>query len=130
MNTDTWSTKTKFPAKREQMNKNKKTWKRPIVSKYINLTQVSDIMQNIQAAGDHNSEEDSDSSSGSIHVYKYKKVENKVRPVPAVMPEDVKVTRKFPEDPLKNLATLPTHPPEFIPSERLTQERMDSLKIK
>jgi len=62
-------------------------------------------------------------------VFKYKKVENRVRPVPAVMPEDVKVKRTFPNDPLSNLPVLPTHPPEFSPTEKMTQERMDKLEI-
>jgi len=43
-----------------------------------------------------------------VQVFKYKKVENRIRPVPAVMPEDVKVRRTFPRDPLENLPVLPT----------------------
>ena len=62
-------------------------------------------------------------------AFKYKKVENRVRPVPAVMPEDIKVKRTFPNDPLSNLPVLPTHPPEFSPTEKMTQERMDKLDI-
>ena len=62
-------------------------------------------------------------------AFKYKKVENRVRPVPAVMPEDVKVKRTIPNDPLSNLPVLPTHPPEFSPTEKMTQERMDKLDI-
>ena len=64
-----------------------------------------------------------------VQVFKYKKVENRVRPVPAVMPEDVKVHRTFPQDPLENLPILPTHAPEFIPTSRITQQRMDELDI-
>jgi hypothetical protein len=45
------------------------------------------------------------------------------------MPEDVKVIHTFPEDPLKNLPALPTHPPEFIPTLRMTQEWMDRLAV-
>ena len=125
------SPNTKFPAKGGHTN-HKKTWKRQIISRYINLAQVNEIIYDLQTAGDYDSTSDpgsSEESSENIRVYKYKKVENKVRPVPAVMPEDVKVTRSFPEDPLKNLSTLPTHPPEFVPSNRLTQERMETLDI-
>ena len=43
-----------------------------------------------------------------VQVFKYKKVENRIRPVPTVMPEDVKVRRTFPRDPLENLPVLPT----------------------
>lgn len=71
-------------------------------------------------------DEDFDSE---IHVYKYKKVEDKIRPVPAVIPEDFKVRRTFPHDPLSNLPVLPTHPPEFVPTKKISQERMDKLDI-
>ena len=43
----------------------------------------------------------------------YKRVDRKVKPVPAVFPEEAKVIRKFPEDPLSSLVDLPTHPPSF-----------------
>ena len=72
--------------------------------------------------------EDSGLEPGA-RVLKYKKVEDRIRPVPAVMPEDVKVRRVFPEDPLMNLPVLPTHPPEFSPTPKVTQERMDKLGI-
>ena len=62
-------------------------------------------------------------------VLKYKTVDKKVRPVPMQFPEDMKVHRQFPEDPIHNLPTLPYHPPEFIPTTKVTSERMDSLKI-
>ena len=45
------------------------------------------------------------------------------------MPEDVKVKRTFSNNPLSNLSVLPTHPPEFSPTEKMTQERMDKLDI-
>ena len=59
----------------------------------------------------------------------YKRVDRKVKPVPAVFPEEAKVIRKFPEDPLSSLVDLPTHPPSFKPNGRLTQERLESMKI-
>ena len=45
------------------------------------------------------------------------------------MPEDVKVRHTLPEDPLKNLLTLPSCAPKYVPTERVTQERMDKLGI-
>ena len=62
-------------------------------------------------------------------VLKYKKVDKKIRPVPTRIPNHMKVIRRFPEDPLKNLPILPFHPPKFCPTTRITKERMDSLAI-
>ena len=59
----------------------------------------------------------------------YKPVDRKHQPVPATFPEDARVTRQFPEDPLLSLKPLSTHPPDFIPSLELTQEWLDILKI-
>ena len=47
----------------------------------------------------------------------YKRVDKKVKPVPGIFPEDARVIRQFPEDPLHTLTSLPTHPPDFVPSE-------------
>ena len=62
-------------------------------------------------------------------VLKYKKVDQKVRPIPTKIPEHMKVRRRFPEDPLHNLPILPHHPPLFHPTTRVTEERMESLGI-
>ena len=62
-------------------------------------------------------------------VLKYKTVDKKIRPVPTRFPENMKVRRQFPEDPLRNLSILPYYPPEFTPTDRVTEERMESLKI-
>ena len=62
-------------------------------------------------------------------VLKYKKVDQKIRPVPMLIPESMKVHRKFPRDPLLNLPTMPYHPPQFKPSVRVTEERMADLGI-
>ena len=59
----------------------------------------------------------------------YKRVDRKVKPVPAVFPEDAKVTRQFPEDPMDSLAPLPTCPPEFRENGRLTLERLTTMDI-
>jgi len=60
---------------------------------------------------------------------KYKKVDVRVRPVPGVFPQEATVYRQFPNDPLENLPPLPRRPPTFVPTAKLSQERMDSIKV-
>jgi transposase InsO family protein len=62
-------------------------------------------------------------------VFAYKKVAKKVHPVAASLPEDFRVIRRRPEDPLLSLPQLPTQPPPFSPGPRLTQERFEELDI-
>jgi len=62
-------------------------------------------------------------------VLKYKKVDKKIRPIPMLIPESMKAHRKFPRDPLANLSALPSHPPKFRPSAKVTEERMADLGI-
>ena len=59
----------------------------------------------------------------------YKTVDKKIKPVKGVFPEDARVIRQFPEDPLMSLPTLPFDPPDFVPTERITQERLQELNI-
>ncbi|EPT00587.1 hypothetical protein FOMPIDRAFT_1105668, partial [Fomitopsis schrenkii] len=59
----------------------------------------------------------------------YKRVDRRVRPVPGVFPEDARVERRFPDDPLTTLPVLSATPPEFEPGERLTQARLDDMHI-
>ncbi|KAG2346603.1 hypothetical protein BDR05DRAFT_1047942 [Suillus weaverae] len=61
--------------------------------------------------------------------FAYKKVANKVRPVPTTMPAHARIIRKLPEDPLLSLPSLSPTPPAFIPCKRLTQEHMDDLGV-
>jgi len=60
---------------------------------------------------------------------KYKKVDVRVRPVPGVFPQEATVRRQFPNDPLANLLPLPRQPPEFIPTAKITEERMKAIGI-
>ena len=62
-------------------------------------------------------------------VLKYKKVDQKVRPISMMLPEDFCTIQHIPEDPLFLLPTLPTHLPEFMPGEHLTQECLDRLML-
>ena len=59
----------------------------------------------------------------------YKKVVNKVRPMPASLPEDFCNVHCFPEDLLLMLPSLPTSPPDFVPGLRLTEEHLDALDL-
>jgi hypothetical protein len=69
------------------------------------------------------------SIDATASVLKYKKVAQKVRPVPATLPEDFRNIRRIPVDPLLSLPPLPTRPPDFTPGARLTQERLDDLAL-
>lgn len=78
---------------------------------------------------DIDSDYDEDDPDLVKYGLKYKKVQHKVHPRSIPMPEDQKPQRRFPEDPLKNLPTLPYRPPDFLPSAKITSERMEELAI-
>ena len=59
----------------------------------------------------------------------YKKVANRVKPVATTLPEEFRIVRRVPHDPLADLPTLPEHPPDFTPGKRYTAERMMKQKI-
>ena len=59
----------------------------------------------------------------------YKKAAQKVHPVSGTFPESARVRRSIPYDPLETLPPLSTTPPEFIPTSRLTEERMKGLNV-
>lgn len=63
------------------------------------------------------------------HALVYKPVAKKVRTVSTTMPPEFRITRKLPDDPLAGMPPLPTHPPEFVPGIRFTQERLDKLDL-
>lgn len=58
---------------------------------------------------------------------KYKPVAQKVRPIYGDLPDKFRIKREILGDPLKDLPTLPTHPPEFTPHGRYTQERKEDM---
>ena len=74
----------------------------------------------------YSSHSDSEPPKASL---KYKVVDKKVRPIPMQIPEHQQTRRQIPEDPLLNLPFLPFHPPTFVPSSKLTEERMETLAI-
>ena len=60
---------------------------------------------------------------------KYKKVANKTRPVATTLPEEYRIVRRLPAEPLKELPVLPINPGVFTPGERYTQERYKAMEI-
>jgi len=65
----------------------------------------------------------------TTHALAYKPVARKVRSVLAPVDEEFQVTQSLPDDPLAGMIPLPTHPPDFIPRKRFTQERADTLDL-
>ena len=59
----------------------------------------------------------------------YKKVTNLIRLVQTTLPEEYRIVHHIPSDPLLSLLVLPTHPPDFIPSEKFTEERREKMNI-
>jgi hypothetical protein len=59
----------------------------------------------------------------------YKPVAKRIQPVATTLPEDYRIIRRRPNDPLLTLPPVLTSPPPFKPGKRLTQERLDALKI-
>lgn len=70
------------------------------------------------------------SPTGSHPVYTaYKRVDRKVRPVPGIFPEDAKVIRQIPEDPLLTLPPLSPNPPDFQPTVKMTYDRIKAFNL-
>lgn len=61
--------------------------------------------------------------------YVYKPVDRKVKPVPGVFPEDARVIRNIPENPLDTLPPLPKSPPNFIPTAKISEELLKEINI-
>lgn len=74
-------------------------------------------------------DEDIISFGGPQAYTAYKRVDKKIKPVPATIPEESKVIRRFPENPLDSLPPLPVNPPDFVPNGRLTEERLQEMKL-
>lgn len=70
-----------------------------------------------------------DCREGTFAFTAYKRVDKKVKPIPTTFPEDCLVRRCIPEDPLLTLPPLPYHPPNFVPTYRISEERMDILDV-
>jgi transposase InsO family protein len=60
----------------------------------------------------------------------YKRVDKKIKPVSTSFPvEECYVHRRIPVNPLLTLPKLPFYPPEFLPTRKITTERLKILKI-
>jgi len=73
--------------------------------------------------------EDLDNEIGQWCLGTYKRVDQKVKPVPSRYPEDAHVHHQFPENPLDSLTPLTPLPPDFIPTKKLTNEHLASMKL-
>ena len=65
----------------------------------------------------------------SLSLTAYKRVAQKVKPVPTTFPGDCTVRRIIPEDPMLTLPPLPYHPPDFLPTSRITMDRIKILDV-
>lgn len=65
----------------------------------------------------------------TFETYAYKKVENRTKPVATTLPEEFRIERRIPGNPLADLPQLPTKPPDFTPGERYTQERKEQMPV-
>jgi len=45
------------------------------------------------------------------------------------LPEEYCIVQRIPSYPLLSLPILPTHPPDFIPSKKFTQEHREKMNI-
>lgn len=65
-----------------------------------------------------------------VYIRKYKPVAKKINAVPATLPEEFRIIRHFPEDPLLSLPKVPIKAHPFEPGKRLTLERWEEIKKK
>ena len=73
----------------------------------------------------------SQADRGLTPVYitrKYKPVAKRIKPVPTTLPEQFRIQRRPVPNALDDIPALPTHPPDFVPSKRYTQEQKDANK--
>jgi hypothetical protein len=66
---------------------------------------------------------------GVVYKRKYRKAEDRIQPIATQLPEEFRIVRNIIRDPLENMLVLPTHPPEFFPGLRYTQERYEKLHL-
>jgi len=59
----------------------------------------------------------------------YKHVGRKIHPVSCTFPENCYIQCQIPEDPLLSLLLLPTCPPEFTPTQKITEEYKKILNV-
>lgn len=72
---------------------------------------------------------DSDLNPHEAANFAYKKVANRIKPVATTLPENFRIVRRIPTDPLETLPILPLQPPDFTPGIRYTNERKEAMKV-
>ncbi|KAJ6552538.1 hypothetical protein B0H10DRAFT_1829468, partial [Mycena sp. CBHHK59/15] len=72
---------------------------------------------------------DLDNGEPTMSYTAYKRVDQKVKPISTTQPRGAQVRRTIPVDPLISLPELSPISPAFIPSSRLTAERLKELEI-
>jgi len=65
----------------------------------------------------------------ALAALRYKKAANRVHPIQTTLHEEHHILHCIPSDPLISLPVLPKHPPDFIPSEKFTEERREKMNI-
>ena len=64
----------------------------------------------------------------SVYASKYKPVALKTRPVVQELPAEFRIKREIIGDPLAEMPKLSPNPPDFVPTGRYTQERMEKIE--
>ena len=67
--------------------------------------------------------------AASTLAFIYKKVANKTCPVATTLPKDFRIIRLDHPDPLTDMLPLPTNPPNFAPTGRITRECHHQMEI-
>ena len=67
--------------------------------------------------------------NGNAQCLVYKKVVNKVYPVPGTIHKGIRIIQQFLEDPLRMLPHISPYPPAFLLGVHLTRERMEELGL-
>jgi hypothetical protein len=66
---------------------------------------------------------------GVVYKRKYRKAEDRIQPITTQLPEEFRIIRNIIGDPLENMPVLLTHPPDFVPGLRYTQEWYEKLQL-
>ncbi len=65
----------------------------------------------------------------ALSLTAYKRVDKKIKPVSTTFPEEARVRRQLPFDPLETLMPLSKRPPKFVPTPHITKEQLETLNI-
>lgn len=93
--------------------------------KYDNETEDIEVLTQYFQTGDNEVTLDKSNENVRAVYGKYKPVAKKIRPVYTDLKlDEFRIERNIKGDPLKGMASLPTHPPEAQPKGRYTEERI------